>query len=473
MTTKGLYFVISDGTAGGTITLADGGGTRGKYWLERGGWAPVITALRDDEQGEVESYIEVVEEPEINISGDTASEAYANLDKLARLLDQAERWSNNQNVAPVLAKFSPKGASVSSIANPLQAAILGRADGDQTSGAGLSAEFVQAGNHYVIKGVRLRFKRQGLWKLASETAASSAAANPSILTATLPSTLDIMSPLDVWLSDLGAHNAGTVLKEAFLLIAQSATDLLIQEAEGMTATGYTSVADAGNNARGGNVLRYTPTGTAVAASGTVDVSALANARVFAIFAAVRNNSTTQTFNINALITAVGAVRTVPKHIDISIQTPRLIPLGLVVLPPGSILNTLRFEISVSGTSGSPTLDIDYLALVDLDDETGRVIHIPSVALNNIVNIVSMSLAVDSQVLTVPAPRVAAKEGVLTPINLPYRGDPFLMSKGNTVSAILLMVGSATAATSWRYLVSGSVGSLPLNVIRYPAYLSPR
>src|SRR5512139_3583418 len=120
-----LYLAVSDGTT--TCTIADGAGGATSYRLKYGGWAPEVAPLRKSTLGGRGPYAEVIETLTLNIHGSSAADAYAKLQTLNTLLDQAERHARGEQVTAVVLKYSPDSATVSSSASPLQARIVGRA----------------------------------------------------------------------------------------------------------------------------------------------------------------------------------------------------------------------------------------------------------------------------------------------------------------------------------------------------------
>lgn len=466
------YLVLTDGTD--TVTFADGLGGITNYPPVRGQWAPAVAGLRDSLLGGRGPYADVAEDLSCNIRDTTAALCWSDLDKLARLLDKAQRWwkRNESSLNPVLLKYAPQGSTIASTASPLQALVLGRASSDELNGVVLPADVNDAGMLFEIYGVTVQCLRRGAWLGATETASSSSAANPSILTATLPSSTNTSSPIDIRLAGFGAQATPIPLPAGFVLVSPTSAGLLIQEAEALTATGYTSVADAGNNARGGSVLRYTPTGTAIAASGSANLTSLSG-QVIGIYAAVRNNSAVATFQIDALISyAGGQVRTPTTLIDNSTTNPQVVYLGTVAFPTQAAL--LQFEIAASTTTGPPTLDIDYLVCIDLTDSTlARAIALPVQSVPATGVITNLGISVEHQSLTAQNPRVVTKDGTGgTPGYLSYRGDATLLSRGNTISAVVLMTGGPGGVNNWRY-TNGGIISNTLNVTRQLAYLTPQ
>lgn len=473
------YLVITDGTD--TCTFSDGAGGATNYIVASNSWAPVISRLRRSALGGHGPYEDVVEEWDIHVTGASVPAALANLAVLARLLEKAERWARGENLSPVLVKFSPRGATVSSTSNPLQAIILGPAAGDQVSGLRLPVTFDNVGwSGYVIRA-RLRFVRRGAWLLATTVDGTSAgAANPAVMSLTSLASHNNLSPCKV---KIAGFQFGTVFDFAdslpIVLLARQASDLQLVEAEGGTGTAYTSVADSGNNASGGSVLRYTPTGTSEAASGEISLpSVTAGARLFAFFAAIRNNSASVTFQVRVgglvQVRASPAANSIaaytrPVLIDTAHTRPRFVPLGVLATPAD--LKSCKLLFTAASTSGSPTIDVDYLICLAIDQSQSRAIQLDKLeATGAYAHVAAIDVIVDPRPLTVLAPRVyRAFQGTSDEDPLGYYGDAFPIA-GPTGLAAAIMCKETN--TNWRSMNSGSPTSLALTVYRYNAYLSP-
>lgn len=450
------YLALTDGT-----TLIDL--TSDPYALVS--YTATPSALADSELANEGPYTAVEDTLIFHVSGCTAAEAYANVNAVTALLDQAWRWRRGENVTAVIIRAQAQGSTTH-----YDAVLKGRSIGSP-SPVVQPPTWDESAQRYLVRNVTLRSLRRGQWLKTTETAASAGAANPSILTATLPSTLTTKSPIDVRIAVFGTQTTPFTLADMFVLIAPNAAALLIQEAEAMTAANYTSVADAGNNARGGNVLRYTPVATTLATSGFSGSLAALSGKTIGVYAAVRNNSATTTWQVDLLVYfAGGTTRTTPIVIDTSTTNPRVVALGIVTIPTQAVLAQL--EITASAASG--TLDIDYLVFLDLDDETSRAVFLPAqtVQATGLIT-TSLGISIESQVLTQITPRVITKDGTGgTPGYLAYESDIWLMSDGATVCAVVMATAGPSGAGSWRY-TNGGVVNNTLNVTRYPAAMLPQ
>src|SRR5689334_18021695 len=130
------YLIFTDGTT--TVTAQDGAGGVPFWPLKPNGWLPTIPAYNPSALAGRGQYAEVVQEFNLTVRGASAADAYANLETLYGLIDQADRWALDEAVSAVLVKCAPQGSTLSSSSFPLQAAIMGRAEGGDDSGVSLT-----------------------------------------------------------------------------------------------------------------------------------------------------------------------------------------------------------------------------------------------------------------------------------------------------------------------------------------------
>lgn len=464
MPTTVPYLRLTDGTT--TLNLLDGT----NYALERGTWAPQVPERRRTTMGG-RPYTSVVEEIPLIVRGATAATALANLAALSALLDQADRWSEDEMGSPVRVLYQPHG---STLAAPLESLILGRAPGDSIS---LPLTMNDVGMLFEISGVWLRFVRDGVWYGVAETTVAPMVPgpvdHPEVLVGTFGSSAAHLSPVTVSLAPLpepttiGDYDAG------YLLLANSATRLNVIDASTMTATDFTSDADAARQPEGAGVLVYTPAGTTQATSGAGTLGLEAGRRV-GVIAALRNTSGT-TYEVEVEIsgpTGRNAATTRPYHVDGSTTDPRIVLLG-IALSDDPDYSTVKLLVTASAASG--TLVVDYLALILLDDPTSRIIAIGPIEVDGqIVNTETSTLTVDPRELSSQSPRIRQTDDSAPTVNYAvpeyWRGDAFLLSSGNTIAA----VWCGRNDTYWRAwdTVAVDTPQATLGFSRRPAYLAP-
>lgn len=423
------------------------------YRLRHDTWSPAVAARRASLLGGRGLYEDVEETMTLDVLGTTPAQALTNLGNLSAALDQADRWSLEENVSPLILSYMPSG---SALGHALQTTVLGRYD--QQPMVGLSAGFNDVGYLYEIHDVEVRFKRRGSWLDTAETATSTATDAGEILTATFSGNATVSSPVRVGFTS----NVPSLPNGAIMLFAKAASKFLLINAKDMAgATAYTSIVATTANARSGNVLRYTPTGTTVAQSNSV--AAAFTSKKTAVFATVRNNGSA-TYQIEfTAVTSVGAtvVRTPPAYIDASTTNPRTVFLGYVANPVGA-LGSYNIRITASATGSS--LDIDEIVLMDVDDETSTAVGVIPTALGNV------EIAADPQPLTGQRAVVGSPNAVAgTPIVgfASYQGNAFVLSTGSTICGVIL----APYASYFRAYNVSSI-QFALRATRNRAYQTP-
>jgi hypothetical protein len=451
---------ITDGTT--TVNLIWHSTANPFFMLTRGDWAPSVPALRASDLALGGPYAEVQEEIGVNVYGLTAVECLSNLDTLARLLDQADRWNlaRGENVAAVRLQYGATGGAVI-----WESVITGRAGGDETSGVKLPVTFNQNMGAFLIEDVRLRFTRRGLLlNPTSDSVVSSSAANPTVQTCTFGTAATISSPLGLSYQFLdGGTPSNGIIERAIVLNARSASRLQLYEAESASlGTNIASTADAAGKARGGNVARYSP--------GVLTTSIVQNfsgfdsaCRRLVVWAAVRNNSATTTFTIQLQAQPSRQVAR-PILIDASTVDPRLICLGRV----SSRLAFSGIELLLTASAASGTLDIDYIVVQAVDDETSGAVEIVSPG-GGTGLVGTNELAIQPLALSASTPLVASNvPGVPRPLG--RSGDAWLNTSGLTAIAVIL----ATSGTFWRACDSGNdLLNTIVTATRNVATLTPR
>lgn len=425
-------------------------------------WAPRVARRRLSQFGGRLPYLDTAEQLPVIAKGATGAAVMANIDTIGLLLDQAERWGRGHQVNAVVLQYKPNG---SGLANPLQALVRGAA-GDEDP-IELPIE-ISGPRNTVVPGNTLNVARMGAWTGDTQTSTTSAQANvPSVHTVTFSQNHKIASPLALKFGPIGQTDASPLTKESVLLFANDTAKLALFEAEGMIATGYTSLADA--NARGGAKLVYTPTSTATAFSGTLSLGSFAARRV-GIFAVVRSSTTSVEWALQGLVKSrgmqaqTGITPFVPKDTN-----PEIIALGEASLRSNT--DSLQLAISATTTTGTPKLEIDYLALVGLDDEcAGAVVFAPFTP-SDAFGANDVDILVQYNPLTDQAPLIALADTVTTDFAaFGYRGSGSILHRGTTLVATLLAVQSAN--WTWK-TTSSAVETLGLTASRFPLYLSPR
>ena len=461
------YIVLTDGTT--SCVFADGSGTQSNYSPIRGEWAPSISSITSSPLVGRGSRNMTLEEISINIYGTTATLALGRLATLAKLLDQADRWARGENVTPVLFKYAPQGSTISSTATPLQAVCYGRGEGDETSLA-LSQDFNQVGLNFQIPEVNVVFKRSGDWYLDTESDDSGAAV---AINETMTCALTAMDEFSPSLLKISGWNPNVTpdTTAGFILFIDNAK-YYRADASGLTATGFTSQADAAALPRNTNVLRYTGTVTTTRSSAASTIGLASGSTHYSVYVSLRNNHASATFQVSATLTNLAFTYTTQEtYIDASTQNPRYICLG--ILPAINASDTVKLNVAASTSAGSPTIDFDQIFVMGVNDEGQRAISISALDLDGAYTTAStpVSLVIDHRVLTHRTPFVGA-EKISDASRAPgtYRGNGFLVSKAASVLVVVLMANGIY----WRFTnSSNAVITTVATVTRTKAYLTPQ
>ena len=445
-----MILQLSDGTT--TCNLIWHSSANRKYSLARDSWAPKIARLRKSTLGGSGPYMDEVESFQVHVLGETEVEVLTNLYSLVSLLDQAERfWRLGQNVSPVVLQWAPDGA-----ARPYSCLVLGRTPDDETNAAAnLPISFNRDMNMRMIEAVNVAFLRRGLLlDPTTESATSGTSANPTVLSATLATNAPVSSPTKfqmAWSATLGANTNCTLL---YASGASPTSRLQLYEVEsGIPSATSASVADAANKARGGNVMRWTPGTTAQETISIVTLSGFdSTARRIGVWAAVRPNVTTTTFQLQAQLEQL----TTPlAPVDTSNTNPRIMFLGVATCNFAPSLLRIYGRASVA----AGTCDLDYVALLALDDERSGAL----IATGDSVS----PLVIDPRPLTGINPQAALAAGGSAAA---YLGDAAIHTYGQIIAAVALQ----TSSNYWRAADGlGNIVNNTLTATRWNAYLVPR
>lgn len=454
---------ITDNTT--TCTLTD----NTNFALTVDGWAPQTPVRRVSTLGG-RPYTSLVETIRLNVMGATAAAAFANLQTLMQLIDQADRWNEGESTTPVYVTYQPQG---SDLATPLRSLIFGFAD---SGPAQLPATFNDLLMIYEIEGVELVFVRDGVWYGDEEVITAARSTHPSVGAGTFTGFASHLSPVKVELGPLPERGDIASYDTGFLLVADRTSRLQVVEAETMgLGPAWTTDADAARNPSGTGVLVYTPTVTTETNSALGTVTLAAGRRV-GIVAAVRNSHATTTFQVRAEIQGPSErtrSSTRPYHVDTSTTDPRLVFLGVVLCE--DTYTGIRLYATASAAAG--TLSFDYLALINLDNPTSRVVAIGPIAVTRNIPAPELSyLTVDPRALTHQSPQVRQISEDF-PINyaIPdwHRGDDaFLLSLGTTIAA--LFCGRNAVGGYWTAWDTGTSAIIDADFrfTRRIAYLTP-
>jgi hypothetical protein len=328
-------------------------------------WEPAVAVRRSDGLGG-RAYEDVVEEMTISIinptPGVSATSQY--LHALQQMFDQAIDWERGDPVSPVLLHYQAHSSSdavvvvVKGPISPGKPMIL-LPPGHTISEA--------TGN---IDGVKLRFRRSGLW-LGSQSNyvdENPPGANPSVQVISFGEIPAAASPFVLKMNNLPLQE---LVHDSFILVGQGVS--ILDADQDLPGSGTFAVAtDTINKARDGKVMRFTPINTSWATrlfNQGLWVTSARPGHTYGIFFNYRNNSGSTSFQVQFdTFTAQTRVTLIPAGVN----DPKWVYGGTVSTPRGELVD-LRIRIKASAASG--TLDIDSIAILNLSTPDARAIAV--------------------------------------------------------------------------------------------------
>ncbi|MCP4429093.1 MAG: hypothetical protein GY803_31800 [Chloroflexi bacterium] len=445
------YTLKITGWEGGDLNLNDGV----NYFLVN--FTPAVSMLSEDGGG----YKPVSQPLRVGIRGGTKAAALTNLHNLTAAINQAQRWSQGENVNAVLLEYDPDASG-----NPVKAAILG------PSGDGwmnLPTTFRPFLEGFVIGPVRLDVWRRGAWLGDEDSATDTETSHPAIQVATFSTSHDLPSPVSFDNYTITSSGIGLPRFSAYLWVAENENYLHIIEAESLTGTG-SSTPDSGSS--GGNLERFTASGSIGYAYAAISLSALPNKyehlRRVAVYAAVRNN-TSSWWRLRA---SARSSSNVPDYLDVTPwrtidnhMNAQLIRLGTLSISP---VNDYGYTLTVhldSENASSDTFDIDFLILMSVN-EGAYFTEITGIG-DGFWGASTHDIEILHQALTRPEPTIGAGS-TDTRVVAGYSGPIQYWLRGNECATILYrkpfsdFIGASTPITS-----------LSFTAKRNKAYLVPQ
>lgn len=485
MTQPYPYISLSDWSD--TIVLSSGTNVPGDFTIVRGTWSPKVATLRTNQSGGQGAYQDVLEEMEINITGSSVDNLYTNINRLITMLERARKATNGESIipsGPVLFTYIPQG-STSNI--PLQTYVLGPPPGE--SGVELPPNWVEVGMTRFAMRCRLRFMRRGRWirpapafgyRNAVTYQASSVEPITTVHQVAFPEPQSIFAPASIAIQIVLSTSSPFV--PAGYLCYSSRYPTVVIDAENTNAgSNFSVVSESSTFARNGAILRYTPTSSSLVTSnwinngGLTPLNALRKTPI-AVIAAVRTNNSSRQYwlRIDLRDTNNRPISTDLQPIPQGSTLPQLVRMGIIVSST-YISPFIRFSCQVNDASGSPTLDIDYIAFVPLANRASRIIQHDRE---------------DITIFTTGEQCLVARYNELSmiPVEFGFSGSPNEVNQGYlsyydaadvdvwfpTQSSFLYATWLATSGTYWRFASSStSLANTKLHVTRDFAYLSPQ
>lgn len=456
------YLVLTDDSSY-TITIQDGTGALTNYMPNKSGWAPKIAGLRDSFLAGHGPYNEALEDIEISIRDTSAANCHSKLLLLVQALEYAKRWARGEYpaLAPLQIKYIPAG-SAKAISDPLKADILDVNLGSEEL-LGLPVQFDETSYTFFIDPIRLRLLRRGLWLYTVSSDSDLARSSGDLMTWDFLAAPSFPSPHKIRLSGYPMGDPASSYQNGYIAIGDGPNDIGILDAESLAAGApYTSIDNSSAFARNTNVLRYSPTVTTEVGTGDTAIAFETNSRLIAVYANIRNNSSSTSFKLRIRLLADRYHYT--DYLPIAPFSGSAFPLWYHVgtLAVAKAVTSIAVYWTASAATGN--IDIDSIVLVNLSKPQNRVIKI--IQTNDQSGLQNLDL--DHRWLSQPEP------WVLWNASYPrsYEGDPAVFLASNLGLVLSMQTGGASTSNRWRAESGGTVLTHILTVTRYLGFLSP-
>lgn len=323
-----------------------------------------IAPLRRSRLGGDGAYGEVTDTFTIVVMGGTAAEAVANFEELMRPLDQATRWARMEAVNVIQVRMRVRGG-----AEDLYAAVLGVEPG--TPPAQIAPQWDESIRAFVIRGITLPIVRRGALLSVPDSEVAVPGTIGEIASFSFDAT-PALAPVDLsfMAANLPAFSS-TAGSSGFVAVAPPGNLVLHNAADSLLAPGMTIVAEA--TARGGSVLRYTPTAPGLAFF-TVGAFGLPfETRRCHLLLTVRSNSASADYLIagrarNAIVPDTASSITTP-YVRIppgGVGVVSTIYLGEILLA-GDAWSTYEFDVLIQVPILAGAASIDFGAILVVGD----------------------------------------------------------------------------------------------------------
>lgn len=473
MATTQPYLELTDGVT--SVKLMDNTLTTATqiaampYRLSYGDWAPNVARRATNPLGL--PYMPVLESFTIDIKGATPDQALNRLQTLNTLLDQAERWYNNEIVAPVFIRYQPKGSAKSTYFSDV---LIGRGLGNQsdTPILTLPSDFNSVGDFSYIQSIRVAvWRKNGLWLCETESQSVTNVAQPGPLTVTWSDFANILSPVDISFGANSGVGATAHTPSGYVVVTHDNRYIVPIAGTAELSGSGAATADAAHLPTNANIARFTvnPTISGLYAAGSLPTTEV---EYFAAFCKVRNNSTT----IDAFIS--GQTTTLLQQ-EVKIPAapsapPLVVFLGIFptrgrALPAfGATFPTGNFGINLRSAGASITVDVDELLLVGINRATNIV------AINNItfpVLTASNGTFMLHRLLNEPQGEIATNQ-VPNDVLLSYTGSAYNFTGSSATVKKTSLALFAIDLANWNVNTGATKITLDMTATRTKAYLVP-
>jgi hypothetical protein len=435
-------------------------------------WRPPMTTYRRSALGGASYYKDVATEIPFRIIGETPEAAKENLNDIVALVDQVRLWRSG-TADPVLLQYA---TIPSALAAPPEMLVLG-VGMDREELLNLPVSFNKSIQASVID-VGLPLTLRGGMYGAAETLSQAGAANPTVRTVSFADPVLVPSPVDIAVTGFSDTTHNTV-NRGILLVSNSTNGLALESTSPMenAPDDWDVVADSTFKATDNEILKYTPNGTAETSSEFLDLSTTAfdaaAQRVF-VFVSLRVGGSGRSFRLRANGYNFGRLVEGSDYVfsQALYGQPTWVSLGILTMREG--VREINFSASVDSLTSSPTLDIDAIALLRVDDNAYALSHEQSVALTSpFVSAGAVNLIFEQRILSEERPFVGIRElndnkEVAVGVK---EGDRAIYLTGSDVVTLWL----STRNTFWRdtHKTTDAIISIGMSATRRPVYLTPQ
>lgn len=422
-----------------------------------------VAPLSESDLGSDGPYADVTERITFHALGCTASEAYANAARVNLLLEQAWRWWYGEAVTSVRLQIRAQGSSTL-----VESRLKGRAPGSGPN-IQLPATWSAYYGKYVIQDIVIQFVRDGRLLLPTADSTSVAAQPVPTVYTVAPANHTQLSPIRVDFTSVPASAGST----GIIAVTPASGQVIIEAESGSFGIDMASFNDSANSARGNNVARYTAPAVPLTSDITITITTInASARRFVALLALRKNTAADVFDVSLLwrkvdgIVAVVLATSETQRISSSNTNPQLILFDPITTRDQP--NSLVITVQPITTAVGRTFDIDYLAIIQVDDNASAILSTSGGSFG-----VTTTISVDP-LQAEPTPRVQV---IAAGVNFPltYTGNPTAFGmRGSAVWVTLFATGGISNPTRWRMYntVGAAVAQPALTVTRQKAYLIP-
>lgn len=433
--------------------------------------------LNNSVLGTDEIYQPVTETWQIQISGDSPNDVWANLQALEALFQQSHKWKLNRNETPVFWNFRVKDSTLTNIPKTF---IEGPADNTPfLTHQGIIK--TAASGKLILSPVTLTFTRDARFYESAENATGNSVENPSASKATFGSSAAYPSPVDIKLTFDTTVFANQPATSGFLVVSSNEIKAIetfpepsYPSADGpWYGGGYQYPAVVGN---------YTYEMDTSPLEQHFTLSNPPTGNRFLVFMAFENVANADIpVRIKFLQMAGSGNRYVHQgpwsnwHILQDTGEPEIVHFGPISFPHG---NPERIAVQTDFTinTGVNALYFNWAMIVPFDDSETYVVRFERISPENIkdaevLDIVTQNFFLESNALTTKIPTFT-QNGVdqyaipqnATLYNKIY-GNPYINLTGQDVYAAII----APLANSWRF----AEHEYTLTATRYKTHLSPR